>query len=171
VRAAYEAPAELAHHVDIGVAHFRAPLDLGWLDWFVGRLDISRYERFMHIEAIAWSALAMRMGGGYLDPHHWVCWRNSQVKRLRRMLGTSGVAMLSREPLGQAKCFHAGGVAKWWLGDAVAEGIFADPQPTPAQTNPLPLVALPRRRFELEQNFKRLLRMSGYYHVMNRNRR
>src|ERR1700722_18361361 len=28
----------LAHHVDIGVAHWRASVDLPWLDWLIGKL-------------------------------------------------------------------------------------------------------------------------------------
>ena len=51
----------------------------------------------MHVEAIVWAALAMRSGGGYLDPEHWHCWRNSQWKRVLRRLGASGRTVLRSE--------------------------------------------------------------------------
>ena len=38
VRTAMEDGIRLAHHGDIGVAHWRASADLDWLDWLVGRL-------------------------------------------------------------------------------------------------------------------------------------
>lgn len=74
VRNAIDSGIRLARHVDIGVAHWRPPTDLDWLDWLVGRLGGSALPKAMHIEAIVWAAIAMRQGGGYLDPRYWKCW-------------------------------------------------------------------------------------------------
>jgi hypothetical protein len=91
----------LAHHVDIGVAHWRANTDLDWLEWLIYQLDLgSRPEMqlIMHIEAIVWAALAMRLPGGYLSPKYWRCWRRTQVKRGLRKLGVPGHQILRTEP-------------------------------------------------------------------------
>ena len=82
VRRAMAAGIALARHVDIGVSHWRAGgdlADLAWIDWMLGKLDASAHRRIMHIEAIVWSAIAMRGGGGYLDPGLWVCWHRTQT--------------------------------------------------------------------------------------------
>jgi hypothetical protein len=68
VRTAINKGVRLAHHVDIGVAHWRASEDLDWLDWLVTELGGSEISRRMHVEAIVWAALARRIGGGHLDP-------------------------------------------------------------------------------------------------------
>lgn len=112
----------LAHHTDIGVAQWRMPVDLAWLDWLLGKLGAPDLPRSMHVESIVWAALAMRMGGGYLDPEAWLCWRRTQLKRVERKLGVRGSRILRREPWAKIKCFHAGGEAKWWLSDAKKEG-------------------------------------------------
>ena len=65
---AYEAGIQLAHHVDIGVAHVRNTLDLSWLDRLIAQLGGTAIPRAMHVEAIVWAALAMHVGGGYLNP-------------------------------------------------------------------------------------------------------
>ena len=105
----------LAHHVDIRVAHWRAAADLDWLDWLIGELGGLSLPRIMHVEAIVWAALAMQVGGGYLDPSYWKCWRRSPAKRVRIKLGASGTRILRSEPWGDLKCFHAGGEVKKWL--------------------------------------------------------
>ena len=121
---AMNAGIRLAHHVDIGVAQWRAPVDLEWLDWLLGQLGSPELPHSMHVEAIVWAALAMRIGGGHLDPRHWLCWHRTQYNRLLRKLGASGPYILRRERLAGVKCFHAGGEAKWWLPDAQKIGIL-----------------------------------------------
>lgn len=122
VRAAIAARVPLARHVDIGVSHWRGGADLEWVDWLIGKLGGASLPRMMHVEAIVWSAIAMRQGGGYLDPKLWVCWHRTQARRLRRKLGVSGKSILAAEPWATMKCFHAGGEAKWWLPETLAAG-------------------------------------------------
>jgi hypothetical protein len=163
VKAAMDHDIPLAHHVDIGVAHWRAGQDLQWLDWLMGILGGASLPRVMHIEAIVWAAIAMRGGGGHLDPNLWVCWRRTQANRIKRKLGVSGVDILRTEPWKNMKCFHGGGEAKWWLPEAEAAGLL---QRGPAQVEPgrtLPFVALTPQRFAREQSAKRMLRTLGYY--------
>jgi hypothetical protein len=118
VEAAMKAGITLAHHTDIGVAQWRLPVDLEWLDWLIGKLGSPNLPRSMHVESIVWAALAMKMGGGHLDPHVWLCWHRTQYKRLLRRFGVSGPTILRQEPFTEIKCFHAGGEAKWWLPEA-----------------------------------------------------
>ena len=163
VRAAMDARVPLANHVDIGVAHWRGPADIEWLDWLLGQLGGARMPRVMHIEAIVWAALAMRMGGGHLNPEDWHCWHRTQRKRVMRLLNIRGSRILKAEPWSRIKCFHGGGEAKWWIPDAVDSGMFALPTP---QTNPslaIPFVELTRSDYDREQSFKRVLRGLGYY--------
>ncbi len=162
VRAAMAAGVKLARHVDIGVAHWRTGSDLAWLDWLIGKLGGASLPRMMHVEAIVWAAIAMREGGGYLDPALWVCWHRTQTKRLRQKLGADGQAILASEPWSTLKCFHAGGEAKWWVPD------YAKSLPThPAEvTRPgiiKPYLELTRRYYEQEQSLKGLIRNLGYY--------
>ena len=165
VRTAINKRIRLAHHVDIGVAHWRASADLDWLDWLVAAIGGLGLPRSMHVEAIVWAALAMRMGGGHLEPRYWKCWRRSQVKRLRLKLGASGPKILSSEPWSDLKCFHAGGEAKKWL-DAVRELVLLDGQAThsvPGRV--LPFVELTPAHYARERAFKRVLQSLGYYHI------
>jgi hypothetical protein len=164
VRAALAAPVKLANHVDIGVAQLRS-LDLEWLNWLIGRMGGSNLPRAMHIEAIVWSALLMRQGGGHLDPTSWHCWHRSHLKRLRIKLGSSGTQILQQEKWSKIKCFHGGGMAKWWFPEAEAAGLLSGQQ-TLDQPSPIkPLVELSAQRYELEQRAKNLL--SGYYTLIN----
>ena len=163
VRRAISAGVRLAHHVDIGVAHWRLPVDLEWLDWLVGALDCMEAKSSMHVEAIVWSAIAMRIGGGHLDPAHWLCWRRTQYKRLRMKLGGGGAGMLRLENLKEAKCFHAGGVAKWWLADAKARGFLDQHGVRAGAGRRIPYVELTPEAYEREQSLKTLLRRMGYY--------
>src|SRR5579872_554903 len=78
VETAMNAGIPLAHHVDIGVGQWRGPVDIEWLDWLIDQLGSANLPRSMHIEAIVWADLAMRIGGGHLDPHHWRCWHSTQ---------------------------------------------------------------------------------------------
>lgn len=165
VNTSINAGIRLAHHVDIGVAHWRADADLEWLDWLVGRLGGAQLPRLMHIEAIVWSSLAMRIGGGYLDPQYWWCWRRSPAKRIRLKLGASGTSILSSDPWAGIKCFHAGGEAKWWLHAAREKGLL---DTTAEHTDPgrvIPFVELTPAQFARERAFKNLLRAVGYYQI------
>jgi hypothetical protein len=165
VKTAIHQGIRLAHHVDIGVAHWRASADLDWLNWLVGRLGGSNLPRSMHVEAIVWAALAMRIGGGHLDPDYWKCWRRSPAKRIRIKLGASGPGILSSEPWAALKCFHAGGEAKWWL-SAVRESM--PPQGQATHSTPgrmLPFVELTPSQYARERAFKRVLQSLGYYHM------
>lgn len=165
VRAAFAADIKLAHHVDIGVSHWRADADLEWIDWLIGRLGGARLPRIMHIEAIVWAALAMRVGGGYLDPTLWSCWHRTQVKRILRKLKVSGARILESERWGEIKCFHAGGEAKWWLPDAERAGILKrGPEHVGAGVT-APFVELTPSRYGFEQGAKQLLRAAGYYRL------
>lgn len=165
VRTAIDKGIRLAHHVDIGVAHWRASADLDWLAWLVAKLGGSKLPRSMHVEAIVWAALAMRIGGGHLDPAYWRCWRRSPAKRIRIRLGASGPSILSSEPWGALKCFHAGGEAKQWL-TAVRELGMLDCQFThSAPGRVLPFVELTPAHYARERAFKRVLQSLGYYHI------
>ncbi len=166
VQRALDAGVALARHVDIGVSHWRGAIDLEWLDRLIGKLGGASLPRAMHVEAILWSALAMRLGGGYLDPSRWVCWRRTQSRRLRVRLGAAGADLLRSEPWDQMKCFHAGGEAKWWLATALHDaGSIAQPQTasTPIQA----FIPLTSTRYACEQSGKRLLGHLGYYRLFS----
>jgi hypothetical protein len=165
VRKAMTAGIPLAHHVDIGVAHWRAPVDLEWLDWLVEKLDSSHQTRIMHIEAIVWAALAIRMGGGYLDPRLWHCWRRSQYSRLVSRFGAEGARVLRSEPFSSIKCFHAGGRAKSWLAEAKEAGFLDGTSSLTRCGETLPFVELTPRAYQREQGVKQLLAKLGYYTV------
>jgi hypothetical protein len=164
VRSAMNQGIRLARHVDIGVSHWRAGGDLEWLDWMIGKIGGTSLPRMMHVEAIVWAAIAMREGGGYLDPANWVCWHRSQSKRLRRKLGASGPQILASEPWGQMKCFHAGGEAKWWVPEVADTLEIADKEAV-GSGRTLPFVELTKARYEREQSAKGLLRGLGYYRL------
>jgi hypothetical protein len=166
VRCAIAAGIPLARHVDIGVAHWRAPIDLDWLDWLIGRLDcLERTE--MHVEAIVWAAIAMRIGGGYLDPALWLCWHRSQLLRIRGRLGVAGWRLLQGQPFASVKCFHAGGEAKHWLADAKQRGLLDSHGTVAAPGRLLPFLRLTPAAYEREQRLKRTLASLGYYHLFS----
>jgi hypothetical protein len=165
VKTAIGAGIHLAHHVDIGVANWRADADLDWLDWLVGALGGKTLPRIMHIEAIVWAALAMRIGGGHLDPLYWKCWRRSPAKRVMSKLGVSGLSILSSESWSTLKCFHAGGEAKWWLHQARQVGMIDGKQTHTLPGKILPFVELEPALYARELAFKRVLQTLGYYHI------
>lgn len=167
VHAALSASIGLARHVDIGVAQWHANQDLEWLDWMIGKLGGPALPRIMHVESIVWSALAMRLGGGHLDPEKWHCWRRTQLARVLLKAGIKGVNILRAEPFSRMKCFHAGGEAKWWLADAKRAGLMDQSGELMDETRVLPFVELTRLRFDAEQSVKVLLRHLGYYRVFN----
>lgn len=173
VRRALEGGVRLARHVDIGVAQWSAPAceeTLEWLDQLLGRLGGRELPRMMHVEAIVWSALAMKLGGGYLDPALWVCWHRTQVKRLARKLGVRGESLLRTEPWSTMKCFHAGGEAKSWVPLAEEQGILRQDATCLSPGRTLPFVELTRERYEAEQRAKRMLAGLGYYRLFQAGR-
>jgi hypothetical protein len=163
VRSAMERGIQFAHHVDIGVGGWRAPVDLDWLEWLLGRLDIQTLHRVMHIEAIVWSALAMRIGGGYLDPLLWHCWHRNQPKRILRKVGVPGIHLLRFEDFSPIKCFHGGGEAKWWLAEAKQKGMLDEQNDRTAPGRILPFEELVPGEYYREQHVKTLLGKLGYY--------
>jgi hypothetical protein len=162
----YALGVKLAHHVDIGVAQLRNNIDLDWLDWFIGALGGPSIPRAMHVEAIVWSALAMRMGGGYFDPVTWYCWQYRQWKRIALKLGVPGRTLLKGEQLGNVKCFHASGVAKWFVKDACERNLFAAPRAIANSSTTAGYVELTMRDYLADQRVKRLVRRLGYYKIM-----
>jgi len=173
VRTALTAGISLARHVDIGVAQWRRSHDLAeleWLDRLLGRLGGASLPQVAHVEAIVWSAMAMRFGGGHLDPAKWVCWRRTQRKRILRKLGHDGVLLLRPEPWSEMKCFHAGGEAKDWLVDLSAERASS---PAVEQFQPsrlIPFVELTSNRYESEQAARSLIAGLGYYRLFGAGR-
>lgn len=163
---AYDQGIKLAHHVDIGVAQAPNNLDLEWLDQLIVRLGGASLPRAMHVEAIVWAALAMREGGGYLDPTHWHCWRNSQWKRALLKLGASGRTVLKSEHFGDMKVFHGGGVAKWWVPEALKAGELPQPRQIIESRTPAPFEELTRKEYDSAQSLKKLARKLGYYRIV-----
>lgn len=170
VQAAIANRIPLARHVDIGVAHWRAQAhpgaDLDWLDWLIGKLGGASLPRAMHVEAIVWAAIAMRQGGGYLDPRRWLCWRRGAFKRVLLKLGVSGSGLLESEPWPSLKCFHAGGEAKWWLPEVQARrtpGAIAE-HSQPGEVRPF--VELTPERYRQEEARKRLVRRADLFHLV-----
>jgi hypothetical protein len=166
VSRALKAGISLAHHVDIGVAQWRALVELEWLDWLLGRLRAGAPLPYvMHVEAVVWAAIAMRIGGGFLHPRIWHCWRRTQLKRLLHRTGVPGSELLRFEPFATVKCFHAGGMAKYWLEAAKQSGRMDCgnllDQPSPV----VPFVQLTPTRYKREQRLKNMLRKCGYYRV------
>ena len=164
VRRAMSNGIALARHVDIGVSHWRAGNDLHWIDWMLGKLGAPNLPRAMHVEAIVWSAIAMREGGGYLDPSLWVCWHRTQSKRVRQKLGASGLRLLASEPWSTMKCFHAGGEAKWWVPETIAARASSPAEVlSPGQVTPF--IELSPARYGCEQTAKNTLSRLGYHRV------
>jgi hypothetical protein len=162
VRTAMSGGIRLAHHVDIGVAHLRAPVDLDWLNWLVRKLDCF-HRNEMHIEAIVWAALAMRIGGGHLDPRYWHCWRRSQTARVLGKIGVPGPTLLRSEPFSSLKCFHAGGPAKAWLAEAKMQGTLDTAQTVTTPGLVRPFIEITSKAYEREQKIKQVLANLGYY--------
>lgn len=169
VQRAFDLGVDMADHVDIGVAQYRSPLDLDWLDWLATSLGDLPW--IMHVEPIFWASLAMRMGGGYLNPERWYCWANTQWKRVQKKVGTSPLKMLQGEDFRTCLAFHAGGEAKKWLADPDAEALLkqlaAAPggKPLPEATI-LPFVRFTPQRFRWLQRRTKLLRSAGYYKLI-----
>lgn len=155
----------LAHHVDIGVGGWRAPVDMDWMEWLLVKLGCPDLPRLMHIEAIVWAALAMRIGGGYLDPDQWHCWHRSQANRVRQKLGAPGLSVLRSENFAAMKCFHAGGQAKYWLPDVKSAGLLDTDVDRTSSGMIQPFVELSPKQYQRELSMKSLLRKMGYYRI------
>ena len=166
VARAFDEGIKMAHHTDIGVAQARNNFDLAWLDGLIKRLGGTELPRSMHVESIVWAAMAMREGGGYLDPAHWHCWRNSQWKRLALKLGVSGRSILRSERFGSMKCFHGGGIAKWWVPDAIKAGEIPAAVEIAVALPPKPFEELTRHRYHSMQRHKSWARRLGYYRIV-----
>jgi hypothetical protein len=155
----------LSHHVDIGVANWRNAPDLNWLDWLIGRLGGAKLPRVAHIESIVWAALAMRIGGGHLDPNYWRCWHRSVTKRIMTKVGVSGMRILNSEPWGSVKCFHAGGESKWWLESVRKTKLMDCDYEHTYPGRVIPYVELTPAEFYRDRVFKRALGALGYYQL------
>ncbi len=170
VRAAFAKGIALADHVDIGIAQYRSPLDLEWLNWVVE--SFGDIPRVMHVEAILWSCLAMRMGGGYLDPDRWHCWANTQWKRMLMRAGAKPARLLRAEELSSRLAFHAGGAAKYWLA-APGAGELLEEVASSFRGEPLsagvvrPFVPFTQGKFEWLRTRGRILKAAGYYKLMS----
>lgn len=165
---AYEHGIKLAHHVDIGVAQLRNNLDMNWLDQLIEILGGAKIPRVMHVEAIVWAALAMKVGGGYYDPKHWYCWQYRQWKRLLLKIGVSGTHMLAMENIKNVKCFHASGIAKWWVKDACEKNLFPQPQEISNSLLIRPFDDMPLNTYKKDQWIKNIVRKLGYYAIMGK---
>jgi hypothetical protein len=158
----------MADHVDIGIAQYRSPLDLDWLNRLVESLEM---PRVMHVEAILWSCLAMRMGGRYLNPDRWYCWANTQWKRILMRAGASPERMLSGEDFHSCLAFHAGGTAKKWLAAPGAGKLLKDlaelPRGKPrSATTVQPFVPFTKEKFEWLKRRGTVLNGVGYYKLI-----
>lgn len=166
VRQAFEAGLAMADHTDIGVAQLKAPFDWSVLEHLLLTMGVGGLPRSMHVESIVWAQLAMLWGGGYLDPVAWRCFDNSVLSRLRRRAGRSGVDTLRALDIGALKCLHAGGVAKNWLPDAEAAGLFSTPADRKTDTVVQPFLPFARGKFERKFANRRLARKLGLYALM-----
>ena len=171
VRHAFEQGVAMADVTDIGVCQALAPLDYEWLDGLIGRLggaDLPTWSP--HVESVVWAALAMHVGGGYLDPSAWFCFNYPIAKRLQlRLLKVDPMALLRREPIGRAKCFHAGGKAKAWLVDAEKAGLLQGSGPQDRPTQPLPYRPYERARFDRKQAALKFARSVGIMKLIDGN--
>ena len=167
VARAFDEGIPMAHHTDIGVAQARNCFDFAWLDDIIRRLGGSTLPRSMHVESIVWAAMAMREGGGYLDPEHWHCWRNLHWKRLALKLGISGRRILRSENFGSMKCFHGGGVAEWWIPNALEHGKTPPAGEIGRSAPPVAFEELTRNQYDSSQRIKSLARLFGYYKLVN----
>ncbi|AXC10130.1 hypothetical protein ACPOL_0769 [Acidisarcina polymorpha] len=163
VQLAMRSGIRLARHVDIGVAHWRASAELDWVDWMLGKLGGQGLPQVMHVEAIVWAAIAMREGGGYLDPRYWKCWQRTSTKRIMLKLGFSGKRLLAAEPWTSLKCFHAGGEAKWWL-PAMERNSSMPEQTEVGMTRPF--IELTAERYAREEAIKRFVRRVDRFQIL-----
>ena len=168
VRHAFDSGIAMADVTDIGVCQTTCPLDYEWLDQLIARLGGAELPTWSpHVESIVWAALALRVGGGYLDPKAWFCYNNPVSKRLRlRVLKVDPMQILRTEPIKTAKCFHAGGGAKRWLVQAeqasIMEGSTIQDQPTAL----IPFKPYTRAQFDRKQFALKVARSLGVMAVV-----
>jgi hypothetical protein len=167
VLAAFNASVTLAHHVDIGVAQWRRPADLTWLDWLLEQLGGENIPNSMFVEAIVWSAIGMKYGGGHLNRKHWRCWYNSHWKRILIKRGFPLTRLLQMENLSQIKCLHATGPCKWWVKEAYEAGLLTSNNRFDKTLKIKPFEELTPRWYQLERDVKGLLKKMGYYSFIN----
>jgi len=160
VRTAFDRGLELADHVDIGVAQLRAgAVDPDWLDRAVTPLAVPRFRPYMHIEAIVWSAMAMRIGGRHLAPAAWRCWERGKLKRLAVAAGLPGRLTLRLEPLASVKCIHVSGPSKWWVTEGLERGTLREVgRDVTGPTRGPDYAELTRRGYERELKLKAAVR-------------
>jgi hypothetical protein len=170
VQRAFDNGIAMADHVDIGIAQYRSPLDLDWLDWLVKSLgDLP--PTIMHVEPIFWASLAMRMGGGYLNPQQYHCWANTQWKRVLKKAGASPLRMLKAEDFRTCVAFHAGGTIKNWLAEPGAGALLKQLAGAPGGKPPghatiLPFVPFTLEKFRWLRKRASILRSIGYYKLI-----
>lgn len=167
VRRAFELRVPLAHHVGMGVVQFRNRIDLVWLDAFIGQLGGATLPGQRWLESVVWSALAMRMGGGYLDPLHWQCWHHRHWKRFVLRLGASGPGLLGMQDLSRAKGFHLTGVAQRWLAPACEQRVFPAPGQVDQPGEIRAFEPLSPAHYVIDLNLKRLARSLGYHAIFS----
>lgn len=170
VDAAFALGLPLAHHTDIGVAQHTV-LPWGWIDGTITALGGAGLPRKAHVESILWAAIAMRVGGGYLDPARWALWERTALKRLLLAAGRNGPGLLRLEDLSGVKCFHACGHAKAWIVPAVTSGLLRDGAPQLAPSPVTPFVELTPAAYTRGERLKqpyhatlRMLRLADPFH-------
>jgi hypothetical protein len=163
VRFAFEQGIAMADVTDIGVCQTRCPLDYPFLEDLFARLGKNGLPTWSpHVESIVWAAVAMKVGGGYLDPKAWFCFNYPMMTKFKiRHFKVDPVAILRREPIREAKCFHAGGMAKDWLVDAEKAGLFVSSRPMEEPTDPQPFRRFSRAKFDRKQFALKLARSMG----------
>ena len=164
VRRAIGGGIRVARHGDMGVARWRAFVDLEWREWGGGGLGGANPRAFA-CRVIVWGALAMGVGGGDLDPEYWRCWFRSPLTRVKTKLGASGLRILKSEPWTSLKCFHAGGEAKWWLHAARETGLLDGKTEHIQPGRVIPFVELKPVHYARERALKEVLRAFGYYRI------
>ena len=155
----------LVDHVDIGIAQLRSgSVDMQWLDWLVSSMESEKYTNYMHIEAIVWSAIAQKIGGGYFNAKAWRCWQRGQVKRVLIALGVKGHQLIRLEPLSKIKCIHVSGPSKWWVDEAESKGTLKEQGHKYDQpTGIVGYIELTKQKFQRMQKMKDTFRKLGYY--------
>lgn len=166
VRTAYAQGIVMADHTDIGVAQLGEAIDWKHLDRLVTRLDVGSVAWSMHVESIVWAELAITMGGGYLDPQAWRCFRNSLGGRIARKLGRRGVSTLAGLDIANMKCLHAGGIAKNWLVEAERIGVLAPRRALDRPTPVRPFEIYERIKFERKFRLRHLAEHLGLYRLL-----
>ena len=169
VQDVFDSDIAVADHTDIGVCQYRAPLPLDFLEQLLSDIPTAPHASSMHVESIIWAALAMHMGGGYLDPRAWHCFQNSIIGRLERKMGRKPIDLLRRIDFSTIKAFHAGGAAKDWLPDAERVGVLdrASPHQVTLPPSPTkPFEPYSSGKFSRKLKTRALARRVGLYSLL-----